>query len=196
MKTKLLSILLLLIAFKSISQNVTQLLATTKQLYTANYEMDFETIISLSYPKMVETIGKEVMLDQLDKSYQNEMYRLRYQLETVPFITSKIQKIGNQSFCVITCRNPVRYFFEEKIPNETVALMHATMLEGINNNKEVVFEPKRNSFNVKRNTTYLAVFDETTNGDWKFFNLDDDNQKAVFQTLFDEKTKTALGLNK
>jgi hypothetical protein len=195
MKTKLLLILLLLMAFNSFSQNTAQLLSGTQKLYKANYEMDFETIISLSYPKMVETIGKEVMLEKLDKYYQNEMYRFRYQLETVPFITRKIQQIGSQSFCVITCRNPVRYFFETKLTAEE-ATAKIPWLQEINHTKDVTFEPKRNSFNVKRNTTYVALLDETTNGEWKFFNLDDDNQKEVFVTLFDEKTKTILGLNK
>lgn len=195
MKIKSLSFLLLLIAFNSFSQNAVQLLSGTQKLFTANYEMDFETIVLLSYPKMVETIGKEVMIEKLDKSYQNEEYRMRYQLETAAFITRKIQKIGSQSFCVITCRNPVRYFFEKKLSTEETA-GKILWLQEINNTKEVTFEPNRNSFNVKRNTTYVAIMDDTTKGDWKFFNLDDANQKEVFNTLFDEKIKTALGLNK
>jgi len=195
MKPKLFSFLLLFISFNSFSQNTAQLLAGTQKLFTANYEMDFETVVSLSYPKMVETIGKETLLDKLDKCYQNEEYRLRYQLETAAFITRKIQKIGNQSFCVITCRNPVRYFFEAQLTAEE-ATAKIPWLQEINHTKDVTFEPKRNSFNVKRNTTYLAILDETTNGDWKFINMDDTYQKEVFTTLFDEKTKTVLGLNK
>jgi hypothetical protein len=195
MKSKLFSFLFIFIVFNSFSQTAVELLSGTQKYFTANYEMDFETVVSLSYPKMVETMGKEVMLEKLDKSYQNEEYRLRYQLETAAFITRKIQKIGSQSFCVITCRNPVRYFFEQKLSAEEAAAK-IPVLQEMNHTKEVAFEPKRNSFNVKRNTTYVAVSDETTQGGWKFFNLDDDNQKEVFTTLFDENTKTLLGLNK
>jgi hypothetical protein len=39
--------------------------------------MDFETIISLSHPVMVQTIGKDLILEKLDKYYENEEYRLR-----------------------------------------------------------------------------------------------------------------------
>ncbi|WP_162126128.1 hypothetical protein [Flavobacterium phycosphaerae] len=195
MKTKLFTLLLLVVVSNSFSQTALQLLSATKKFYTANYEMDFETITALSYPKMVETIGKEVLQEQLDKSYQNDEYRLRYQLESMPFITRKIQKIGNQSFCVVSCRNPVRYFYETKLSAEEAAAK-IPILQEINHTKDVTFEPKRNSFNVKRSTTYLAVFDETTNGNWAFFNLDDDHQKAAFKTLFDEKTQTVLGLGK
>jgi hypothetical protein len=195
MKTKFLPFLLLLIAINSFSQNAQQLLSGTKKLFTANYEMDFEAIVSLSYPKMVETIGKDVMLDKLDKCYQNDEFRLRYQLESVPFITHKTQKIGALSFCMITCRNPVRYFFEKKLTTEE-ATTKIPWLQETNHTKDVVFEPNSNSFNVKRNTTFLAVMDETTSGDWKFINLDDTNQAAAFESLFDEIVKKQLGLTK
>lgn len=172
-----------------------QLLTSSKKLYTANFEMDFETIVSLSYPKMVETLGKEVLIEKLDKTYQNEEYRFRYQLESVPIITHQTQKIGTQTFCLLTCRNPVCYFFEKKLSAEEVATQ-TTWLQEINQTKDVTFEPKRNSFSVRRTTTFLAIMDESTAGQWKFINLDDSFQAAIFQSLFDENTKKQLGLNK
>ena len=36
--------------------------------------------------------------------------------------------------------------------------------------------------------------DESTNNQWKFFNLDDTNQLAAFQTIFGESIKKELGL--
>ena len=38
-------------------------------------------------------------------------------------------------------------------------------------------------------STYIAVFDETTNNQWKFFILDDPNQKEIFDTIFNESVK-------
>ena len=155
--------------------------------------MDFETIVSLSHPVMVKTIGKDLLLEKLDKYYENEEYRLREQLETLPFQYGMVKKIEGKSFCVITFRNPMRYFFETKLTTEAIA-DKANWLKQINKSKEVTFEPKRNSFNVKRTTTYLAVMDETTIKEWKFFNLDDANQLASFQTIFGESIKKELGL--
>ncbi|MGL2966722.1 hypothetical protein [Flavobacterium sp. XGLA_31] len=195
MKTKLLPVLFLLLALNGFSQSTTRLLSATQKLFTAHYEMDFETIVALSYPKMVETIGKDKMLEQLDQSYQNDIYRLRYQLESVPFVTRKIQQIGGLSFCVISCRNPVRYFFESPLTPEEVTAKTA-WLKTVNRTENVVYEPKRNSFNVKRNTLFIAITDDAANGDWKFINWDEENQQTAFRTLFDEKTLTLLGLNK
>ena len=142
---------------------------------------------------MVETIGKDILIEKIEKYYENDEYRLREQLEILPFQYGQIKKIEGKSFCVITFRNPMRYFFETKLTTET-ALEKATWLKQINKSKEVTFEPKRNSFNVRRMSTYVAVIDETTNNEWKFFNLDDANQLAAFQTIFGESIKKALGL--
>ena len=192
MKNKL-SILLLFFSVVTFSQSTESLKIATKKYYKANYLMDFETIVSLSHPLMVQTIGKDLLLEKLDKYYENEEYRLREQLETLPFQYGMVKKIEGKSFCVITFRNPIRYFFETKLTTETAA-DKANWLKQINKSKEVTFEPKRNSFNVKRTTTYLAVMDETTINEWKFFNLDDANQLASFQTIFGERIKKELGL--
>lgn len=192
MKNKL-SILLLFFSIVTFSQSTESLKIDTKKYYEANYLMDFETIVSLSHPVMVQTIGKDLLLEKLDKYYENEEYRLREQLETLPFQYGMVKKIEGKSFCVITFRNPMRYFFETKLTTETAA-DKANWLKQINKSKEVTFEPKRNSFNVKRTTTYLAVMDETTINEWKFFNLDDANQLASFQTIFGESIKKELGL--
>lgn len=192
MKNKL-SILLLFFSIVTFSQSTESLKIDTKKYYEANYLMDFETIVSLSHPVMVKTIGKDLLLEKLDKYYENEEYRLREQLETLPFQYGMVKKIEGKSFCVITFRNPMRYFFESKLTTEAAA-DKANWLKQINKSKEVTFEPKRNSFNVKRTTTYLAVIDETTIKEWKFFNLDDANQLASFQTIFGESIKKELGL--
>lgn len=192
MKNKF-SILLLFFSVVTFSQSTESLKIATKKYYEANYLMDFETIVSLSHPLMVKTIGKDLMLEKLDKYYENEEYRLREQLETLPFQYGMVKKIEGKSFCMITFRNPMRYFFETKLTTETAA-DKANWLKQINKSTEVTFEPKRNSFNVKRITTYLAVMDETTINEWKFFNLDDANQLASFQIIFGKSIKKELGL--
>ena len=192
MKNQLLFILLF-ITISSFSQSTESLKLATKKLYEANYLMDFEGIVSYSYPMMIEVFSAYKMLENIEKHYENDEYRLRFQLQTVPFQYGEIKKTEGKSFCVITCRNPMRYFFEAKLTSETSAVKE-TWLKDINKTKEVTFEPNRNSFNVKKITTFVAVSDETTNNQWKFFNLDDINQLAAFKTLFGESIKKELGL--
>ncbi|WP_445452265.1 hypothetical protein [Flavobacterium sp. 25HG05S-40] len=190
---KQLLLLLLISGYSTYSQSVAALKTDTQKMYEANFLMDFETIVSLSYPKMVENYGREAWLEQIEKHYENDEFRLRLQLETVPFQYSEVKKIEGKSFCVITCRNPIRYFFETKLTSET-ATIKTIWLQEVNKTKEVTFEPKRNSFNVRKTTTMLAVCDETTNNKWTFFNFDDEKQYQAFRTLFEESTQKELGL--
>jgi hypothetical protein len=193
MKPKLLSILFFFISLNTFSQSLETLKISTNKLYEANYLMDFETVTSLTYPKIYEELGIEAFIELLDLKYQNAQYRVRLQLETVPFQYGLVKKIESKSFCVITCRNPMRYFFETKLTTET-ALEKKTWLQEINKTKEVTFEPNRNSFNVKKISTFVAVMDSTTNYEWRFFNFDDANQLEIFKSLFNQSVQKELGL--
>ena|SRR6218665_1949830 len=184
---------LLLIGFPSFSQSLENLKTAANKIYQANYLMDFEAILSYSYPKMTEKISQDILLEKIEKHYENEEYRLRFQLEKVPFLFSPIRVLEGKTFCVMTCRNPLRYTFETKLTAETSAAK-TEWLKETNKTKEVTFEPARNSFNVRKTTTFVAVADETTNNQWKFFNFDDPIQYESFEQLFSESLKKELGL--
>ena len=191
MKTKTL-FLFILFSLSSFSQSIEKLKAETKKIYDANYTMDFDVIALLSYPKIIETIGKDAFLDQLDADYQNEEYRMRLELVTPVYNYSEIKKIEGKTFCVITYRNPIRYFFENKLTADTAA-KKVTWLKERNTAQEVIFELKRNSINVKRTSKFIAIADETTGNEWRFFNFDDINQRRIFTEIFSESTKKELG---
>ena len=193
MKTKFIFLFILFSSF-SFSQSLEKLKLETKKIYDADYTMDFDGITDLTYPKIVESIGnRDTFLEKLDLDYQNEEYRMRLELITPIFQYSEIKKIEGKTFCVITYRNPIRYFFENKLDNAT-ALKKVDWLKENNNTKEVVFEPKRNSINVKRVSKLIAIADETTGNEWKFFNFDDSSQREIFKTSFNENVKKELGL--
>lgn len=195
MKLKHLSILFFFVVANAYSQSTATLKSAMQQLYEANYLMDFETIAQLSYPNMVEKTGKEAFLEETEHHYENEQYRLRYQLQIVPFQFGPIKKVKEKSFCLVTVRTPKRYFYESKLTPEAAATKKE-WLQATNNTKEVTFEPNRNSFNVKMINTFIAVYDENTNSAWKFFNLDIPEQKTAFNDIFDEETQQIIGLKK
>ena len=115
--------------------------------------------------------------------YQNDNYRLRLQLPNVLFQYSELKKNDAKSFYIITFKNPVRYFFEEKLTTEQAA-EKKKQLQEINQTQDVTFEPARNNFNVKKTTTYVAISDENTSGEWKFYNFDDKEQREFFEKEF------------
>jgi hypothetical protein len=192
MKTKLIALLLLTTA-TSFSQSMESLMANTKKLYDANYNMDFDAVANLTYPKIYELKGKTAFTEKLDADYQNDEFRMRLELVTPMFLYSELKKIEDKSFYIVSYRNPIRYFFESKL-NADSAAKKVTWLKENNNASDVIYEPKRNSINVKRNSKYIAVSDEITNGEWKFFNFDDQSQRQSFEALFKADVKKALGL--
>lgn len=186
-------VIFFLTCFSTYPQSAASLKTAADKIYQANFLMDFETIVSYSYPKMIQTVGNDIFLEKIEKHYENEQYRLRLQLEKVPFVFSPIKVWEGKSFCVITCRNPIRYTFETKLDAET-SKAKVEWLKETNKTKEVAFEPARNSFNVRKTTTFVAVYDESTANQWKFFNLDDAVQYESFVGIFGESLKKDLGL--
>lgn len=194
MKLKLLSFVFILFTINSLSQSKAELLNANTKLHQANYLMEFDTIAELTYPKVYETNGKAAFVEKIESDFQNEDYRMRLQLEKVPFLFSEFKTIGTQTFCVVRCRNPKRYTFEKKL-TAAKAEEKKTFLQQKEKTQNVTFESNRNSFNVRSESIYVAIFDAETMGEWKFFNLDDAFQLNAFNTLFDENLKIALGLN-
>lgn len=191
MKTRL-SLFLLLIGINCFSQS--QALKTaTVALYNANYTMDFDAIAELTYPKIYEAQGKPAFVSKLDNDYLNNDFRMRIQMESSVSTYSDLKKIDGKTFCVVTYKNPARVFFEKKV-DATEAIAKAAYLKERYRANEVLFEPKRNSFNVKRISKLVAILDENTNQQWRFINLDDPDQRAAFDTLFNADVKKELGL--
>ena len=156
--------------------------------------MDFEVVAALSYPKIIEQSGGNILFtDKLDHDYQNDDFRKRLQLVKPIFVFGTIQKISGKSLCVISYKNPERYFYEKKL-TATSAAAEAEKLKKTNLTNDVTFEPKRNSFNVRKNSKLLPVFDETTQNQWKFFNWDDPVQREALSQTFSAEDRKKLGL--
>lgn len=192
MKSITLFLLLLLTGFAS-AQNP-EILKGASTLYDANYNMDFDPIADITYPKVIEKSGgREPFLAKLDHDYQNEKFRKRLQLTAPVFQVGPEKTINGTSFCVVSYRNPTRYFYETKLDPSDME-KEVAQWKKIAATKEVYGEPNRNSINVKRVSHIVAVKDASTSGNWKFFNLDDLDQLATFDSLFDADTKKQLGL--
>ena len=193
MKTKLLVLLLVFSAISVQSQTVESLKTETLKFYEGHYYMDFKTVADLTHPIVLENTDTGTFIQKLDNEYQNTEFRKRLQLVQPIFSYTAIKTIDGQAFCVITYKNPTRYFFEQKLD---AAKGHQKVSELKQSTKatEVIFEPVRNSINVKRSSKLVAVWDESAQNQWKFFNFDDPMQEERFQKRFNEYIKKAIGL--
>ena len=189
------TVLLFLLFFQSntFSQTTENLKIQTQKYHDAQHTMDFDILVDMTYPKIVQTIIREVMTEKLDSDYQNDEFRKRIQIVKPDFKYSVPKKIDGTTVCIITYYNPIRYFFEIKLDAASAA-KKVSALKISNNASEVIYEPKRNSINVKRVSKIIAISDETTQNQWKFIDPYDSSQMAIFETLVSAESKTALGL--
>jgi len=186
-------LLLFMISICGRSQNLESLKSDTRKLYDANYNMDFDAVAALTYPKVYEGIGLVAFTEKLDADYENPVFRKRLQIVEPVFQYSEMKIENDTKFYVITYKNPVRYFFENKL-NTATAKQKADSLKTSAMAYEVVIEPQRNTINVKRYSKLIAISDKNTNGEWRFFNFDDPVQRQSFNALFEDRVKKALGL--
>lgn len=191
MHAKVLISIFLVFASTVFGQSLDELKVATKKIYDANYTMDFEAVSALTYPKIVTHFGKSQFLDKLDSDYQNDKYRMRIQMEMSVFQYGEIFEVDNTKYCVVSYKNPARYFFETKLDSNT-SLIEANFLREKDQTKDVTFEPKRNSFNVRRISKLIAIADESTGFLWKFFNLDDVEQRSLYNTYISETVRERL----
>ena len=185
---------LLFVSVNVFSQSLESLKSLTKKIHDANYTMDFEPLADLTYPIIVEQLGgRSKFIEKVDADYQNEQFRKRIQIEHPTFQYSDVKKIDGKMYCVISYYNPIRYFIEQQLDEASGAKM-AAKLKITEQATQTIYEPKRNTINVKRNSKLIALSDETTQNQWKFINFDDAAQREIAGELLNENIKKQLGL--
>jgi hypothetical protein len=114
-------------------------------------------------------------------------------LEIPTFQYSEIKKIDGKSWCVVSYYNPIRYFFEKQM-DATTGPQTAAELKISERATQTIYEPKRNTVNVKRHSRFIAIADESTQNQWKFINFDDVAQRELADQLLNENIKKQFGL--
>jgi len=85
------------------------------------------------------------------------------------------RKIDGISFCVITHKNPTRYFYEQTPIPKLERSKSAN--SGKHKSCRIDFEPIRNTNDIKYISKLTADANCATQNQWKFFNFDDPAQK-------------------
>lgn len=192
MKKKVFLLLLLSITSLGFSQTLDQLKSDSKLFYDAQYNMDFEKIVSYMHPKLFETMSKDDLLAALDQSYQNEQFRMRLVLPKTTFTYSEIKEIDGKKVCKIEYPQTIRMIFEKPLSEEEKVAIE----ESITTSKpslKVRFEKDRNAFYIEGLEILIAISDETTQNHWKLI-MYDQSQKQEFITMLGENTINTIGL--
>ncbi len=191
MKIKILTFFLFLTSF-IYAQNLEQLKIASEKIYEAMYNLDFETVLNYSDPKLFETISREQMINVLEQFHDNALMRARLVHPKVSFSFSEFQVIDGKTYCVIRYNNAIRTTFEKQLSSEEVETMKKGM-QSVKDNAKVTYEKSRNSFLVEGKTTLVAIADATSNYEWKFVNCST-SQAQLAKIILGDDVIAKLGL--
>ena len=184
------TLLFFFLSITGFSQSMESLKTETDKMYEASYNLDFETILDLTYPRFFQLTSRDAMLNTMEEYYRNKTSKIRFVYPTMHFTYSDIKTIDDRKFCVIKYKCGMRVTYMQKLTPETADRILTSMRKN-SNTFSTVFEEDKNSFFYTGDAILIAVSDSLTKGEWRFINYDD---VRVFELLFGKNYKTDLGL--
>lgn len=180
----------LLLGLNAYSQDLASLKVNAQKAMDYTIAMDLNGLLDLTYPKVFTLSPREEVLKVLDQAFNgNPEFKIKMIPVAPNFNFGPIKKIEGHTFCVIKHNNAMEIKFTDKIENPDAII--EVFKSGLKAD-EVTFNPEKNSLTAKVVSTMVAIADESTKNQWTFLN--NDNEGALFSTLFNEKIRTELGL--
>lgn len=186
MKKIILSILFTLNLGFTFAQDLETLKTEAQKSYKAGSNLDYDAIFETTYPKVFDIVSKDMLKASFDQMFNNDDFKIEL-VEVEPnFSFGEIQKIGEQTFCLIDHDTKMIMTFKEKL--EEVEMM-TDLFKASMKAEEVTFNEEENAFHIKVRSTLIGISDEVTNHTWKFMNKDKNNQlsKMIFSDEVIEK---------
>lgn len=191
MKNKL-TVLFFFIGIGLFAQTQEAMKKGAENMYEASYNMDFDAMLEATYPRIFEMVSREQMHDFMDKSFQDEQFRIRFVHPSVKMNYSEIKEIEGKKVVLITYEASMRMIFETQLSNFDIKDIQANL--GINlPEKTIIYEPNRNGFLISGTDTMIAIADEYTQKEWKYITYDK-VQKPLLVQILGQNVLKELGL--
>ena len=174
------------------SQTLETLKSDTQKMYDASYNMDYETILDYTHPKILELVNRDQMILAMEQTFENEQLKIRFVHSNPTFNYSDVKTIDGKSFCRVSYVNTMRMTFEDKLtPKRAEEMVKDFKSSG--DYSTVRFEKDRNSFFIEGNSIMIAISDDYTKETWKFVNYSK-SQTANSEMIIGKEVMNALGL--
>jgi len=191
MKSRL-TLLFLFIGIVTFAQSEEALKKGAKQMYEASYNLNFETVLDLTYPKIFDIASREQLGQILQNSFLNEQFQIRLVFPEVTLKYGKIKEIEGKKAVFITYVSAMRMTFDQKFYGNEAQEMLMGLKQSLPE-KKVTFEPNTNSFFIEGTDAMLAISDNHTHKTWKFITYDKVQRPMLVQMLGENILKE-LGL--
>lgn len=150
----------------------------------------YEALLTDTYPKIFDVVTKEKMLYLLKSMLQGDGYLMDV-LEAEPnFKFNDIKSINGGFYTIVDHDLLIKMTFTEPLSGlEAKELMKN--LKTSMKTEEVTFNPKFNSFTIKKRADVIAISNSVTGGKWKFLNR---ANPVVMNKVLGEDVVKGLGL--
>jgi len=187
---KILTLLLLITVSNGFCQTMESLKTQTQKMYKSSIDMKFNDIMDMTYPKVFEIVDRETLSTMMESMFDNENMSIALTDMKPTFTYSDIKEVDGKKFSVINYRNGMKMTLKGDITDEMVG----TMENGFKSTPQfdkVNYDKATKTFILEGPAVMIGVADATTKNEWTFVNYDNEQ---LFNMIFDEKIKTALGL--
>lgn len=173
------------------SQEDTALLRRVNEMLRLTQQKDLEKIMDYTYPKLFDIAPRDLMIDALNETYENDDFII--ELDSINVVTIfPIFVINDTSYVKIIHSMLMKMRYKE--PLDTSDMESKNMLVSILEPKygmgNVRFDSAANSLNIFMKPDMVGIKDKTSNT-WTFVNLSDDNP-AMLEILFNESVRNKL----
>lgn len=187
---KILTLLLFITVSNGFCQTMESLKTQTQKMYRSSIDMKFNEIMDMTYPKVFEIVDRETLSTMMESMFDNEQMHISLIDMKPAFTYTDIKEIDGKKFSVIKYRNGMKMALKGDITDEMVSSMEQGLKSAPQFDK-VDYDKATKTFTLEGNATMIGVADSTTKSEWTFVNYDNEQ---LFNMIFDEKIKTALGL--
>lgn len=187
---KILLALTLLVAFSSLAQDKKILETDAARFYKNTVDGNYELLIADTYAKVFDFIPKDKMLESLKAMLKGDGYVMDIVDGPANFEFGEIKHIGNGYYSIVKHDLLMKMTFSEPIGEAEANAMVQNFKKAMKTD-EVSFNPRFNTFTMRKRADFIAIFNDLTTGKWKFLNR---SGEKLMAKVLDEEVRKQLGV--
>lgn len=182
--------LTLLIAFSALAQDKKTLETDAARFYKNTVDGKYELLIADTYTKVFDFIPKDKMLESLKGMLKGDGYVMDIVDGPANFEFSEIKHIGNGYYSIVKHDLLMKMTFTEPVGEAEANAMIQNFKKAMKT-EEVTFNPRFNTFTMRKRADFIAIFNEHTAGKWKFLNR---SGEKLMAKVLDDAVRKQLGV--
>ena len=162
------------------------------KVYEASEKLDFETIMDMSYPKLLELGGRAALIAEMTKAFTDPNFKLTFVKTEFKPEYSPIQEINGHRFSIIRRHNILKIAFKKPLNPEHASVIQANLARS-NPARTVSFNAGENAFYSAGPDITFAISDALTKNQWRFLAYEP-AQAFLLESWFGKGTLAKLPL--